>query len=155
MIRRRHRDEPQSPSTSPAAPNAIKITIPELISLVGVLEHAHNKIAELSDADNETVARASGFTLISSLYARAGLALTKGGDCIPLLVSEVGLLEAAVINLESYEGNEVVLVAGYELLNVFSNREENTHPLRRTHGILTFDSEGGDSTRGSVTPSLK
>ncbi len=143
MIRRRHRDEPQSPSTFPAAPNAIKISIPELISLVGVLEHAQNKIAELSDADNETVTRASGVTLIPSLYARAGLALTKGGESIPLLVSEVSLLEAAVINLESYEGNEVVLVAGYELLDAFSSREANSHPLRRAHGILIFDGEAG------------
>ncbi|MGW3952717.1 hypothetical protein ACWEKM_17720 [Streptomyces sp. NPDC004752] len=125
-----------------------------MIDLVGVLEHAHTKIAELSDSDDETIARASGVTLIPSLYARAGLALTKDGDNIPLLVSEVGLLEAAVINLESYEGNEVVLVAGYELLDVFSNREVNSGPLRRIHGILTFDGDAG-TTSGSVTPSVK
>ncbi|MFG2261182.1 hypothetical protein [Streptomyces mirabilis] len=114
-----------------------------MIALVGVLEHAHTKIAELSNADDETTARASGATLIPALYARAGLTLTKGGDNIPLLVSEVGLLEAAVINLESYQGNEVVLVAGYELLDVFSAREANAHPPRRIHGILTFDGEAG------------
>ncbi|MCT9112361.1 hypothetical protein N4G69_43440 [Streptomyces mirabilis] len=98
----------------------------------------------MSDVDDETIARASGTSLIPSLYARAGLILTKGGANIPLLVSEVGLLEAAVINLESYEGNEVVLVAGYELLDVFANREANAHPLRRIHGILTFDDEAGN-----------
>jgi hypothetical protein len=114
--------------------------------------HAQNKIAELSDVDDETIARASGASLIPSLYARAGLTLTKGGDNIPLLVGEVGLLEAAVINLESYEGNEVVLVAGYELLDVLSNREVNTSPLRRIHGILTFDGEAG--TRPADQPLL-
>ncbi|WP_159403647.1 hypothetical protein [Streptomyces sp. NRRL S-646] len=97
----------------------------------------------MSDTDGDTIARASGASLIPSLYARAGLALTKGRDSIPLLVGEVGLLEAAVINLESYEGNEVVLVAGYELLDVLSNREVNTGPLRRIHGILTFDGDSG------------
>ncbi|WP_143138270.1 hypothetical protein [Streptomyces mirabilis] len=106
----------------------------------------------MSDVDDETIARASGASLIPSLYARAGLTLTKGGDNIPLLVGEVGLLEAAVINLESYEGNEVVLVAGYELLDVLSNREVNTSPLRRIHGILTFDGEAG--TRPADQPLL-
>ena len=152
MIRRRHRDEPQPHSNSSAASDSIQITIRELIALVGVLGHAHTKIAELSDTDDETIARASGSALIPSLYARAGLALTKNGDTIPLLVSEVGLLEAAVINLESYEGNEVVLVAGYELLDVFSNREANSSPLCRIHGILTFGGEAG--TRPADQPLL-
>ncbi|MER6629026.1 hypothetical protein ABT301_12385 [Streptomyces sp. NPDC000987] len=126
------------------ASDAIQITIRELISLVGVLEHAHDKITLLGNVDDVTIARASGVTLIPSLYARAGLTLTRGGENIPLLVDEVGLLEAAVINLESYEGNEVVLVAGYELLDAFVNRKKNAHALRRIHGILTFDGEAGN-----------
>ncbi|MER6377934.1 hypothetical protein ABT255_59190 [Streptomyces mirabilis] len=71
-----------------------------------------------------------------------------------MLVSEIGLLEAAVINLETYQGNEVVLVAGYELLAIFSQREANSYPLRHVHGILAFADEAGDSTSGSATPSL-
>jgi hypothetical protein len=125
-----------------------------LVSLVGVLEHAHIRIAELSDTDAETIVRASGSALIPALYSRAGLALTQGSGNIPLLAIEVGLLEAAVINLETYQGSEVVLVAGYELLDVLSRRQANSYPLRRTHGILTFGDEAGESTSGSATPSL-
>ncbi|MFF0131585.1 hypothetical protein ACFYTG_38735 [Streptomyces mirabilis] len=153
-MRRRHRDQLQRPTTSPTAPEAIPITAQELVSLIGVLEHAHTRIAELSDADAETIVRASGAALIPALYSRAGLALTQGSGNIPLLVSEVGLVEAAVINLETYQGNEVVLVAGYELLDVLSRRQANSYPLRHIHGILAFDDETGDSTSGSATPSL-
>ncbi|MCZ4602340.1 hypothetical protein O3S80_00820 [Streptomyces sp. Lzd4kr] len=114
-----------------------------MISLVEILEYARTKVAELSDANEETIERASGSVLIPSLYARAGLAQINGGESIPLLVREVNLLGAAVINLESYEGNEVALVAGYDLLEAFSNREANTRPLLRIHGVLTFDDEPG------------
>lgn len=43
-----------------------------------------------------------------------------------------------MINLESYEGNEVVLVAGYQLLDKFANRKVNFYPLRDVHGVLAF-----------------
>lgn len=153
-MRRRHRDHPQKTAPLSTASGVVPITAQELVSLVGVLEHAHTRIAELGDADAETIVRASGAGLIPLLYARAGLALTRGSENIPLLVSEVGLLEAAVINLETYQGNEVVLVTGYELLAVLSHREANPRPLRHVHGILAFADEAGDSTSGSAAPSL-
>ncbi|MFE9171109.1 hypothetical protein ACFYNZ_16555 [Streptomyces kebangsaanensis] len=119
-----------------------------------ILEHAHARISELSDADGETVADASGSTLIPLLYARAGLASIQGLNHIPLLVGEIGLLEAAVINLESYEGNEVVLCAGYELLNHCAHRKKNAYPLRYVHGVMAFADEDEDTTSGPATPSL-
>ncbi|WP_405816530.1 hypothetical protein OG241_18120 [Streptomyces sp. NBC_01390] len=133
---------------------AIQIAIPELISLVGVIEHAQERIAQLSDADGGTIARASGTALVPSLYARAGLALVKGVDSIPLLADEVGLLEAAVINLESYQGNEVVLCAGYQLLNDFANRDDDSYPLCSVHGILIFAGDAEDPASDPAKPSL-
>ncbi|MEU6523776.1 hypothetical protein ABZ892_13380 [Streptomyces sp. NPDC046924] len=143
---RRHRDKVYAP-LAPVASDVIAITVRELVALVEVFEHAHAQISELSDASGETIASASGVTLVPSLYARAGLASIRGLRDIPLLVDEIGLLEAAVINLESYEGNEVVLVAGYELLDNFAHRERNAHPLRCKHGILAFADEAGDTTQ--------
>ena len=154
LLRRHHRDQSQKPTDLPTASGAFPITAQEMVSLVGVLEHAHTRITELSDTDAETIVRASGAALIPLLYARAGFALTQGIRNIPFLVSEVGLLEAAVINLETYQGNEVVLVAGYEILDALSRREVNSYPLRQRHGILAFADVAGDSTSGSAAPSL-
>ncbi|MEV5434516.1 hypothetical protein AB0K80_00550 [Streptomyces sp. NPDC052682] len=125
-----------------------------MVTLVGILEHAHARLAELSDADEETIAEASGTVLIPSLCARAGLASVQGRRHIPLLPREIGLLEAAVVNLESYGGNEVVLVAGYDLLDRFARRRNDTHPLRQVHGILAFVHEPGGPTDGPARPSV-
>jgi hypothetical protein len=150
---KRRRDKSQERSISPSTADVIVISIREMVALVEIFEHAHIQIAELSEANRKTISSASGSALIPSLYARAGLASSGGRGGIPLLASEVGLLEAAVINLESYEGNEVVLCAGYELLDSFAHRMRNVYPLSRTHGILTFVYEAGGSTSGSATPS--
>ncbi|PZH15966.1 hypothetical protein C1I97_07395 [Streptomyces sp. NTH33] len=125
-----------------------------MAALVEIFEHAHIQISDLSDADRETIADASGSALIPLLCARVGLALTQGRHNIPLLAAEVGLLEAAVINLESYEGNEVVLCAGYELLDSFANRKTNTYPVCYVYGILAFADEAGETASGPATPSL-
>lgn len=152
-MRRRRRDQPHEPLDSIES-DAIAITIREIVTLLEVLEHAHARIAELSEVDKETLARASGSTLIPTLYARAGFASIQGRRSIPLLADEIGLLEAAVINLESYQGNEVVLCAGYQLLDDFANRKRNAYPLCHVHGILAFAGEAEDTTSGSATPSL-
>ncbi|MFF7545981.1 hypothetical protein ACFZCU_20465 [Streptomyces canus] len=152
-MRRRHRDNPHTPLAS-AAPHTIAITFQEIVTLVEIFEHAHSRIFDLSEAGEETIASASGSTLIPSLFARAGLASIQGIRSIPLLVDEIGLLEAAVINLESYEGIEVVLVAGYELLDNFAKRKRNAYPLRHVHGVLAFADEAGDTASGPAAPSL-
>lgn len=97
-MRRRIRDQTQGSTVSPTDSDAIPITILEMVSLIGIFEHAQIRISALSDVDRKTIASASGSTLIPSLYARAGLASSRGRDGIPLLASEIGLLEAAVIN---------------------------------------------------------
>jgi hypothetical protein len=150
--RRRH-GQSQGPLT-PATLDSIAISLREVVTLVTIFEHAHAQIARLDDAGEGVIADASGSVLIPELYARSGWASLQGVNSIPLLVGEIGLLEAAVVNLESYEGNEVLLVTGYGLLDVFGNRKKNVYPLRYAHGILTFADEAGDTTSGSATPSL-
>jgi hypothetical protein len=152
-MRRRRRDQPSEPE-APPIPNVIAITVREAGALIEVLEHAHTCILKLSDTNGDTLARASGSDLIPSLYARAGFSSIGGRGSIPLLADEVGLLEAAVINLESYQGNEVVLCAGYQLLDDFANRGSGHYPLRYVHGILTFARDMEDSASGPATPSL-
>jgi hypothetical protein len=154
-MRRRRRgesDRPREQQGPEEDARGLVITLQELSTLVNILEHAHNQIAALSDADEETIGNASGSLLIPSLYARAGVAASGGRDDIPLLEREVGLLEAAVVNLESYEGNEVVLVSGYGLLSVLSARRSARRTLHRVHGILAFDYGAPGSASGSDAP---
>ncbi|MBW8737699.1 MAG: hypothetical protein JF621_11410 [Streptomyces turgidiscabies] len=152
-MRRRRRDRPREPLT-PAIPDAIAIAISEVITLIEILEHARARMVDLSEVDKETLARASGSSLIPMLYARAGFTSIQGRRSIPLLTDEISLLEAAVINLESYQGNEVVLCAGYQLLEDFANRKRNISPVCHVHGILAFAGEAEGTTSGSVAPSL-
>ncbi|MFC9863556.1 MULTISPECIES: hypothetical protein [unclassified Streptomyces] len=152
---RRRRDQARD-YLKPADPDIIAITIQEIVALVEVLEHAHVQISKLSNSDSETIINASGSALIPSLYARAGLVTLKGHRSrnVPLLVGEIALLDAAVINLESYEGNEVTLCVGYELLEKFAIRKRNAYPVRPVHGILAFADEIGDMGSRPVNPSL-
>lgn len=83
----------------------------------------------------------------------SGVASTWGRDEIPLLDVEVGLLEAAVINLESYEGNEVMLCSGYELLDIVASRKKSSH-LHRVHGIWAFRYDPEEVCYGSVGPTI-
>ncbi|MGV9628845.1 hypothetical protein [Streptomyces sp. NPDC003487] len=152
MRRRKNFERPELTSLDDSTALALKIS--ELTALVSVFEHAHAQITKLSDADRETIKKASGIHIIAELYARAGLATAQGVNELPLLASEFGLLEAAVVNLESYEGNEAVLCSGYELLAVLSTRGPQSRSMRRVHGILSFI--GGESTPapGSTVPSV-
>lgn len=156
MVKRfnRRRPDKSQESPPPAVPDAIAISFREVADLIEVIEHTHAQITKLSDLDKGTVADASGSALVPLLYARAGFASIQGRHKIPFLVDEIGLLEAAVVNLESYEGSWVVLCTGYQLLNIFATRERNSSPLQFVHGIPTFGGEAGDTTNGSVAPSL-
>ncbi|WP_338673944.1 hypothetical protein V1460_13370 [Streptomyces sp. SCSIO 30461] len=141
---RRRRDQSGEPSAPPDASNAIAITLREVVALVETFEYAHAQIAMRSDADDHTVAKASGSHLIPALYARAGFAAGRESDRIPLLVSELGSLEAAVLNLESYGGHEAELCLGYGMLDSLGNREAGAGLLRSVHGILAFADEAAD-----------
>lgn len=154
LVARQHRHEQSLALSNSATLDSIAISFRETISLVTIFEHSHAQIFSLDDADEEVIANASGSVLLPELYTRSGWASLQGVSSIPLLVGEIGLLEAAVVNLESYEGNEVVLVAGYGLLDAFGNRKKNIYPLRYAPGILTFANAAGDTTSGSATPSL-
>ncbi|MFC9950008.1 hypothetical protein [Streptomyces prasinus] len=149
---RRRKDREDVPSS--VLLNAIAISVEEMCALIDVFEHAHARIVGLSDADETVVAKAAGSSLIPLLYARAGMAVGKGIDSIPLLVDEAGLLDAAVINLESYEGNEAVLCSGYALLDSLEIRKESTRPARSEHGILRFSDESERAPSGSSGPFL-
>lgn len=132
---------------------ALSLKVRELTALVTILEHAHSQIAKLGDVDRKTAEKASGSHIISTLYARAGLAATQGDDELPLLPSEFGLLEAAVVNLESYEGYAVILCSGYELLAALSLRRKENRPVHRVHGILSFLRGDQGLVNGMTTPS--
>ncbi|MFJ3671064.1 hypothetical protein ACIPSE_31840 [Streptomyces sp. NPDC090106] len=120
---------------------------------MAVVDHAYAQLMSLSDADQDVIANASGTVLLPELYARSGWAALRDADVIPLLVDEIGQLEAAVLNLESYGGHEVALVAGYGLLESFGGRDRNVHPLHRVHGVLAFTGGTADeAATGSATP---
>ncbi|MFD9467315.1 hypothetical protein [Streptomyces sp. NPDC060027] len=91
-----------------------------MLLLVGVIEHAHTQLSDLSDADAVTVSNASGADLLQLLRTRVGAATAHGRQGIPMLVSEIRYVEAAVVNLESYEGHESVLCEGYAILERLS-----------------------------------
>ncbi|WP_405815823.1 hypothetical protein OG241_14885 [Streptomyces sp. NBC_01390] len=152
-MRRRHRDQPRDPLI-PVVPDAIAVAISEVVTLIEIFDHAHARMVDSGEVDKETLANASGSALVPMLYARAGCSSLQGRSSIPLLTDEIGLLEAAVINLESYQGNEVVLCAGYQLLEDFANRKRNTSPVCHVHGILAFTGEAEGTTSGSVAPSM-
>ncbi|MFF9109937.1 hypothetical protein [Streptomyces sp. NPDC014805] len=148
------RSGPSSNGTAQAAPadtGALALTAAELADLLQVLDHAREQITELSKADADTVAAASGSALIPVLCARAGIAALRGHGSIPLLAPEAGLLEAAVLNLQSYQGNEAVLCTGHALLDALDRREHVTGRLVVVHGILAFDGDTETETDGPAS----
>jgi hypothetical protein len=137
-------------------PLALQISIDEAKDLIEVLRHARTQIVELTrgDADQELVARAGGSDLIASVYARIGLTVVQGRDAVPILVTEIGQVEAAVLNLESYEGHEVVLCLGYALLQNLESRQSSWRSLTLIDGIWAITNETGESANGATAPSI-
>ena len=72
---------------------------------------------------------------------------------MPLLVTEIDLLGAAVTNLESYEGHEAILCTGYALLATLEGRQRNLRPVNLVHGILAFVHENSGTV--SESPSAE
>ncbi|MFI2423921.1 hypothetical protein ACH5A7_07410 [Streptomyces sp. NPDC018955] len=137
-------------------PLALQISINETKDLIEVLRHARTQITELTrgDAHQELVAKASGSALISSLYARIGLAVVRGKDAVPVLITEIGQVEAAVLNLESYDGHEVVLCLGHALLQRLETRRDAYRSLCLVDGVWAITDETGESASGAAAPSL-
>ncbi|MFI5567462.1 hypothetical protein ACIA6T_08895 [Streptomyces sp. NPDC051740] len=136
-------------------PLALQVSINEAKDLIEVLRHAQTQIVELTrDADQELVARAGGSDLIASIYARIGLTVVQGRDAVPILVTEIGQVEAAVLNLESYEGHEVVLCLGYALLQNLESRKSSWRSPTLVDGIWAITNETGESANGATAPSI-
>ncbi|MEG8279728.1 hypothetical protein [Streptomyces sp. AHA2] len=101
-----------------------------------MIEHARQRLETESDADAQTIRNASGAELLPVLYARAGAALASGAEGVPMLVREIGHVEAAVINLQSYGGHETVLCEGHSLLQRLAVLAREARTGRMVDGVL-------------------
>src|SRR5690606_35745835 len=84
------------------------------------------------------IEQASGYWLMLTLSERAGAARVLGRSGIPMLVDEVGTVQAVVLNLESYEGDPMVVLEGYELLNRITLLAQLPRPSEEMGGVLTL-----------------
>ncbi|MEV5317969.1 hypothetical protein AB0K92_09955 [Streptomyces sp. NPDC052687] len=152
--RRRRRAAQEAPATAALPPPlAFEITMDELRAIERVTLHARTQLRTLSDASASTIADASGSPLVTALYERAGAAHALGRSAVPMLVSEIGLVEAAVLNLESYAGHEVVLAEGYALLNRLAFLTGRARVGQVIGGVITLPAAAGlPAVRLSPTP---
>lgn len=134
-------DAPQLP------PPAFAITMDELRSIERVTLHARAQLRKLSDSSAATVIDASGSALVPLLYERAGAAQALGHSGIPMHVSEIAHVEAAVLNLESYAGHEVVLCEGYTLLNRLAFLKGQARVTQEIGGVVTLPGEAADTPK--------
>ncbi|WP_244162710.1 hypothetical protein [Streptomyces bungoensis] len=117
---------------------AFALSLPEYQALFRVIEHARSRLEACRGGDAETIRNASGAELLPLLLPRAGAAFARGADGVPMLVSEIRHLEAAVVNLESYGGHETVLCDGYALLDRLDVLKGRTETARAVDGVLTL-----------------
>ncbi|MFB8247590.1 hypothetical protein ACFC5X_21410 [Streptomyces sp. NPDC055952] len=104
--------------------------------LTRVIEHARERLESAGDADARTIRNASGAEVLPVLYARAGAALASGAEGVPMLVSEIRHVEAAVLNLQSYGGHETVLCEGHSLLQRLAVLAQEARTGRTVDGVL-------------------
>ncbi|CAL9545632.1 hypothetical protein [Streptomyces sp. enrichment culture] len=119
------------PAAVPPIPPAFEIGAAELCALERVARHAEERLRELSGSPDRIVTAASAAGLVEVLHGRARTARALGRAGVPLLVEEIGAVEAAVLNLESYGGHEAVLCEGYALLDRLA-RLAGLGPVRRS-----------------------
>jgi hypothetical protein len=156
--RRRRRAAKDAPAAAPQPQLAFEITMDELRAIERVTLHARAQLRALSGSSAATIAEASGSPLVPVLYERAGAAHALGRSGIPMLVSEIGHVETAVINLESYAGHEAVLAEGYTLLNRLAFLTGQARVGQEIGGVVTLPGEaageaaGLPSVRVSPTP---
>jgi hypothetical protein len=134
-------------AATPQPSPAFAITMDELRSIERVALHARTQLRELSGSNLSTITDASGSALVPVLYERAGAADALGHSGIPMLVSEIGHVEAAVLNLESYGGHEVVLVEGYTLLNRLAFLKGQARVTQEIGGVVTLPGEAADTPK--------
>ncbi|MGW0822153.1 hypothetical protein [Streptomyces sp. NPDC002845] len=122
-------------------PSAFEITADELRTIERVTFHARAQLRRLSDSSASTITDASGSALVPVLHERAGAAHALGSPGIPMLVSEITHVEAAVLNLESYDGHETVLCEGYTLLNRLAFLKGHARVTQEIGGVVTLPGE--------------
>jgi hypothetical protein len=132
---------------APQPPPAFAITMDELGSIERVTLHARTQLRKLSGSSSSTVIDASGSALVPVLYERAGAADALGQSGIPMLVSEIAHVEAAVVNLESYDGHEVELCEGYALLNRLAFLKGQARVTQEIGGVVTLPGEAADTPK--------
>ncbi|MGW3989940.1 hypothetical protein [Streptomyces sp. NPDC004830] len=101
-----------------------------------MIEHARQRLEADSDADAQTIGNASGAELLPLLHARAAAVPASGAAGVPMLVSEIRHVEAAVINLQSYGGHETVLCDGHSLLERLAVLAREARTGRIVDGVL-------------------
>jgi hypothetical protein len=143
IFRRRERTPADAPVQPPMA---FAITAQDLEALERLTSHARVQLLRLSDSDPGTVDSASGSRMMPLLHQRAGAARVLGHSGIPMLVTEVGDVQAAVLNLESYEGAPMALVEGYELLNRVTLLAELARAAQEIGGVVTLPDETTGTT---------
>ncbi|MEV0299837.1 hypothetical protein [Streptomyces prasinus] len=69
-----------------------------------------------------------------------------------MLITEIGQVEAAVLNLESYAGHEAVLCLGYALLQELETRRDACRSLCLVDGVWAITDETGESASDATVP---
>ncbi|MCH5671013.1 hypothetical protein [Streptomyces gilvus] len=141
MFGRRERREEAFGDTRGAASRAFAISDEDLRTLERVTSHARTQLLRLSDSDLETIDNGSGYRLMPLMYQRAGAARVLGHSGVPMLVTEVSNVHAAVLNLESYQGDPVLVLEGYDLLNRLTLLAELAHAPEEIAGVVTLPNE--------------
>ncbi|MFD7996249.1 hypothetical protein [Streptomyces mexicanus] len=117
---------------------AFALTPTEFRTLIRVIRHARERLETEADTDPETLRNASGAELLPLVRSRARAALASGADGVPMLVSEIRHVEAAVVNLASYGGHETVLCEGHALLDRLAAHARQARRGRSVDGVLTL-----------------
>ncbi|CAL9326650.1 hypothetical protein SUDANB91_07196 (plasmid) [Streptomyces sp. SudanB91_2054] len=125
---------------------AFAVTVQDLQALERITGHARIQLAKLGDdMDREALDRASGYWLMLSLSERAGAARVLGRPGIPMLVDEVRALEAVVLNLQSYGGDDMAVVEGHDLLSRVTVLAQLPCHTEEICGVLTLPDTGKPS----------
>ena len=130
---------------------AFAVTVEDLQSLERITNHARTQLARLGGAmDLEVIDQASGYMLMLALSERAGAARALGYAGIPMLVDEVGLVQAVVLNLETYGGETMAIAEGYELLSRVTQLAQLPRAAEEIRGVLTLPDETPETSGPSA-----
>ncbi|MEU9355030.1 hypothetical protein AB0D65_29550 [Streptomyces griseoloalbus] len=130
---------------------AFAVTAEDLQTLDRITGQARTQLARLvGEKDLGLVDRASGTLLMLVLSERAGAARVLGHSGIPMLVDEVTIVQHVVLNLETYGGETMALVEGYNLLNRFTLLAQLPRAAEEIRGVLTLPDETPETGEPSV-----